>query len=106
MPRRCSSVETHSLGEDAHEVVFEREVEARGTRVALTAGAAAKLVVDAARLVALGAEDVRPPASMTASCSALAGGVRGYGVVPLRSASVFELLPLVVEAHHAGERRA
>ncbi len=46
-------------GEDAHEVVFEREVEARGAGVALTAGASAKLVVDAAGLVALGAEDVK-----------------------------------------------
>ena len=41
--------------EDAHQVVFEREIEARRAGVALTAGAAAQLVVDAARLVALGA---------------------------------------------------
>ena len=41
--------------EDAHQVVFERQVEARRAGVALTAGAAAQLVVDAARLVALGA---------------------------------------------------
>ena len=46
-------------GEDAHEVVFEREEEAGGAGVALTAGAAAELVVDAAGLVALGAEDVQ-----------------------------------------------
>ena len=45
--------------EDAHQVVFEREVEARRARIALAAGAAAKLVVDAARLVALGADDVQ-----------------------------------------------
>ncbi len=45
-------------GEDAHEVVFEREEEARGAGIALTSGAAAKLVVDAAGLVAFGAEDV------------------------------------------------
>ncbi len=43
--------------EQAHEVVFERQVELRGARVALTAGTAAQLVVDAARLVALGADD-------------------------------------------------
>ena len=36
-------------GEDAHQVVFERQVEARRARVALAAGAAAQLVVDAAR---------------------------------------------------------
>ena len=45
--------------EDAHQVVFERQVEARRARVALTAGAAAQLVVDAARLVTLGADDVQ-----------------------------------------------
>ena len=45
--------------EDAHQVVFERQVEARRARVALAAGAAAQLVVDAPRFVALGAEDVQ-----------------------------------------------
>ena len=44
--------------EQAHEVVLAGEVEARLARVALAAGAAAELVVDAARLVALGAEHV------------------------------------------------
>ena len=43
--------------EDAHEVVFEREIEAAGAGVALPAGAAAKLVIDAAGLVALGADE-------------------------------------------------
>ena len=43
--------------EQAHEVVLEREVELRQARVALASGTAAELVVDAARLVALGAED-------------------------------------------------
>ena len=45
-------------GEQAHEIVLAREVEARLAGVALAAGAAAELVVDAARLVALGAEHV------------------------------------------------
>ena len=44
--------------EDAHQVVFERQVEARRAGIALAAGAAAQLVVDAPRLVTLGAEDV------------------------------------------------
>ena len=44
--------------EQAHQLVFEREVEAALAGVALTAGAAAQLVVDAARLVPLGAEHV------------------------------------------------
>ena len=45
--------------EQPHEVVLEREVEARLARVTLAAGTTAQLVVDAARLVALGAEDVQ-----------------------------------------------
>ncbi len=47
------------LGEDAHQVVFQREIKARGAGIALAAGASAELVVDAAGLVALGAEDVQ-----------------------------------------------
>ena len=45
-------------GEDADQVVLGRQEEARAARVALAAGAAAELVVDAAGLVALGADDV------------------------------------------------
>ncbi len=45
--------------EQPHEVVFERQVEAALARVALTAGATPELVVDAAALVALGAEHVQ-----------------------------------------------
>ena len=45
--------------EDAHQVVFERQEEARRARVALASGAAAQLVVDAPRFVALGADDVQ-----------------------------------------------
>ena len=46
-------------GEPLHEVVVERQVEARRARVALAAGAAAELVVDAPAVVALGADDVQ-----------------------------------------------
>ena len=46
--------------EDPEEVVLEREVEARRAGVALAPGAAAELVVDPPRLVALGADDVQP----------------------------------------------
>ena len=42
--------------EDAHQVVFERQEELGMAGVALAAGTAAQLVVDAAALVALGAE--------------------------------------------------
>ena len=59
-------------GEDAHEVVFEREEEARGAGIALTAGAAAELVVDAADSWRSVPRMWRPPAAMTASCSVLA----------------------------------
>ena len=38
----------------------QRKVEARRARVALAAGAAAELVVDAARFVPFGGEDVQP----------------------------------------------
>ena len=46
--------------EQAHEVVLGGQVEARLAGVALAARAAAQLVVDPARLVALGAEDEQP----------------------------------------------
>ena len=48
----------HALGaEQAHDVVLEREEEARFAGVALTAGTAAELIVDPAGLVALRADD-------------------------------------------------
>ena len=54
----------HQLGdalgpEEPHEIVFERQEELRRARIALTARSSAQLAVDAARLVALGAEDVQ-----------------------------------------------
>ena len=45
--------------EDPHQVVFERQIKPAGARVTLPTGAAAELIVDAAGLVALGAEDVQ-----------------------------------------------
>ena len=49
----------HRAGrEQAHEIVFEREVEPALAGVALAAGAATQLVVDAPALVPLGAEHV------------------------------------------------
>ena len=49
----------HALrAEQAHDVVLHREVELRLAGVALTAGPAAELVVDAAGFVPLGADDV------------------------------------------------
>ncbi len=50
----------HALGrEPLHERVLEGQVEARRPRVALAAGTTAELVVDAARVVTLGADDVQ-----------------------------------------------
>ena len=43
--------------EKTHEVVFQREIELRKTRVALAAGAAAKLIVDTAGFMTLGTDD-------------------------------------------------
>src|SRR5579885_527010 len=45
--------------EAAHQFVLKRDVEARGARVALASGATAQLVVDAAGLVAFGADDAQ-----------------------------------------------
>ena len=44
--------------ETAHEIVFHAQVEAALARIAQAAGAATQLVVDAARFVAFGADDV------------------------------------------------
>ena len=50
----------HELGvEQAHQIVFQRQVEAGLARVALTAGTTAQLVVDSAGFVALGAKHVQ-----------------------------------------------
>ncbi len=46
-------------GEHLHQLVFQRDVEARRSRIALPAAAAAKLVVDSAGGVALGADHVQ-----------------------------------------------
>ena len=51
-------VEHLVVAEDAHQVVFQRQEELRRAGIALAARAAAQLVVDAAALVALGADHV------------------------------------------------
>ncbi len=68
-------------GEQPHQLVLEGQVEAALPGVALTAGAAAELVVDAAALVALGAEHVE--ATQLLDPLALGGGL---GLVLGRSA--------------------
>ena len=46
--------------EDAHQIVFQRQVEFRQARIALTAGPAAKLVVDTPAFVPLGSDHAQP----------------------------------------------
>jgi hypothetical protein len=47
------------VAEDPHQVIFKREIKPARTRIALAPGAAAQLIVDAPRLMALGADDVQ-----------------------------------------------
>ena len=80
MPSRVSTFLHPLAGEDPHQVVFERQVEAAAAGIALPAAAAAELQVDAAGFVPLGADDVqaaeladlaalRPSSSRAASIS-------------------------------------
>ena len=46
-------------GEDPHQIVFKRQVKPAASRIALPAASAAKLKIDAAGLVSLGADDVK-----------------------------------------------
>ena len=80
--------------EQAHEVVVEGDEEARRARVALAAGAAAQLVVDAPRLVPLGAEHVEASQPLDLL-------VLGHPVGALGRES-----PLVILPRRLGPRRA
>ena len=86
------------LGKDAHQVVFQREIKAALAGIALAAGAAAQLVVDAPRLMAFGAEDEQP----ARGDDLLVIGARGIGMhlVDLSPLGLgdLELLALVIEA--------
>ena len=57
MPSRVHHALHTLAGENPHQVVFEGEEEARATCIALPPRAASKLVVDAPRFMALGADD-------------------------------------------------
>ena len=73
--------------EDAHEVVFQRQIEAGGTGVALTTGAAAQLIVDAAAFMAFRTENVQAAEFLHAlaehDVGAAAGHVGGDGHMSL-----------------------
>ena len=58
-PQALEKIRDPLFGEDAHEVIFERKVETRRSRIPLAAGAASELVIDAPGLVALGAKNVQ-----------------------------------------------
>ena len=47
------------LGENAHQVIFERKIEARRSRIALASGAPTQLIVNAPRLMPFRAENVQ-----------------------------------------------
>ncbi len=88
-------------GEDAHQVVFKRKIEAAGTRVALASGASPQLVVDAPALVAFGADNVQSAGLGDLVVLGLGGSlVGGNGCVP-RIFGALKLLAGVVEARHA-----
>ena len=53
------SLHQHGI-EATHQVVFEREIETRLTRIALTTGSTSQLVVDTTRLMTFGTEDIEP----------------------------------------------
>ena len=69
----------HALAaEEPHHFVFERDVEARRSRIALTARAAAQLIVDAPRLVALRADDVQAAVARDAVAELDVGAAAGH----------------------------
>src|SRR5207248_11756338 len=59
-PEALQDTRDPRAGGDAQEIVFQREIKAGRAGVALAAGASTKLIVNAAGLVALGAENVQP----------------------------------------------
>ena len=92
------------LGEDAHEVVFQRQEESRSARVALAAGAAAQLVIDAPRLVPLRAQNEQP--ARPDHLFMFAADIRGVDLIHLGPVAFgdFELLALVIEAQESRGR--
>ena len=60
-PKRLHDPRDAVTGEDAHEVVFQRKIKTRRARIALASSSAAQLIVDPARFVPLGSEDMQAP---------------------------------------------
>src|ERR1700730_3396400 len=59
-PELIHQASDRSATETPHQLVFKRHEEARRTRITLATSATAQLIVDAPRLVPLGAEHVQP----------------------------------------------
>ena len=88
--------------EKPHEVVFQRKVELGHAGVALTAGTAAQLIVDAAGLVALGADDAESPGGehlFLLRVADLAGAGEGVGAVGGRWDGAARLLVALLGLH-------
>ena len=90
----------HAIGgEDPHQGIFHREVEAGGTRVTLTTGTATQLVVDTAGFVTLGTYDVQTASGQHLIVTDLPGRLDGFNLLVGR---VFQRgdLGLPVAAEH------
>ena len=76
------------ITEDPHQIVFHRQIEAAGARITLATRAAAQLIVDAPRFVALGADDVQTAGADHLIVALLPGSPRrlARGLVGLRRA--------------------
>ncbi len=89
---------THALApEDAQQLVFHREVEAGAPRVALTAGTAAELVVDASGFVTFRPDDAKAPGRHDFVVELLPLGLDGFD---LRGAFFFRERLVVADGVH------
>ena len=84
--RHAQSVEyTHQTlrSEQTHQIILQRDVETGLTRVSLSSGTAAQLIVNTSRLMALGTDDLqsscRPRVVIQLDICTTAGHIRGNG---------------------------
>ena len=91
--------------ENAHQVVFERQIKSRCSRIALASGAPAQLVIDAPRLVPFRAHNVQ--SARGHHRFVILGRIRRVPLEDLLPVLLrrLVLLPLVIEAQHPRRRR-